>query len=90
MDPLGNLVFTPSIVCLLLALQWGGSTYAWNDGRIVALLVIFGVSFAAWVAIQALNADNATVPPRIFLQRSIAAGVVFSMCAGGVMISMGY
>ena len=27
LDPLGNLFFIPSIVCLLLALQWGGTTY---------------------------------------------------------------
>lgn len=27
LDPLGSLVFLPGIVCLLLALQWGGVTY---------------------------------------------------------------
>jgi MFS family permease len=27
LDPLGNLFLIPSIVCLLLALQWGGTTY---------------------------------------------------------------
>ena len=41
-DPIGALVFVPGIVCLLLALQWGGSTYQWKDGRISALLVLAG------------------------------------------------
>lgn len=27
LDPLGNLFFIPSIICLLLALEWGGTTY---------------------------------------------------------------
>lgn len=27
LDPLGNLFLVPSIVCLLLALQWGGTSY---------------------------------------------------------------
>ncbi len=27
LDPLGTLVFLPGIVCLLLALQWGGAEY---------------------------------------------------------------
>ncbi len=40
LDPLGTLFFLPSTVCLLLALQWGGSTYAWKDGRIIAQTLI--------------------------------------------------
>ena len=38
-DPIGNIIFLPCIVCILLALQWGGTTYPWSDGRIIALLV---------------------------------------------------
>ncbi|KAK3181937.1 hypothetical protein K4F52_006841 [Lecanicillium sp. MT-2017a] len=28
LDPLGTLCLVPSVICLVLALQWGGSTYA--------------------------------------------------------------
>ena len=35
LDPIGNLIFVPAILCLLLALQWGGVTYAWSDVRII-------------------------------------------------------
>ena len=31
-DPAGTAVFIPAIVCLLLALQWGGSKYKWGNG----------------------------------------------------------
>ena len=31
-DPFGTMVFIPAIVCLLLALQWGGSKYPWGNG----------------------------------------------------------
>ena len=31
-DPLGTLFFLPAIICLLLALQWGGQKYAWSSG----------------------------------------------------------
>lgn len=34
LDPLGMFFFASSIVCLLLAFQWGGSAYAWNSNRL--------------------------------------------------------
>ena len=32
-DPVGTVFFVPCIICLLLALQWGGSKYSWSDGK---------------------------------------------------------
>lgn len=32
-DPYGTAFFIPAIICLLLALQWGGSKYSWGSGR---------------------------------------------------------
>ncbi|KAJ9154805.1 Major facilitator superfamily domain, general substrate transporter [Pleurostoma richardsiae] len=90
MDPLGTFIFLPSIVCLLLALQWGGSTYAWSNARIIVLFVVFGISIIAWVYVQHRGGDNATVPPRVFLQRSIMAGFGFSCCVGGTMLASMY
>ena len=90
LDPLGNLCFLPGMVCLLLALQWGGSTYAWNNARIIALLVLFVVLIAAFIAIQIWKKDTATIPSRIITQRSIAAGVSFAFCAGAAMMLMIY
>ncbi|KAJ7746353.1 major facilitator superfamily transporter [Mycena metata] len=81
-DPLGTLMFIPAIISLLLALQWGGSKYPWNSGRIIALFVLFGVLIIAFVAIQIWQQENATVPPRIFKQRSIWASSWFSLCLG--------
>lgn len=34
-DPIGTAFFLPAIVCLLLALQWGGVKYAWSNGRFI-------------------------------------------------------
>lgn len=90
LDPLGFVCFLPAIVCLLLALQWGGSSYAWSNGRIIALLVLFVVLITLFIAIQLLKPDTATVPPRIIKQRSVAAGFWFSICAGGAMIVLVY
>lgn len=90
LDPLGSLVFLPGIVCLLLALQWGGSTYSWNSGRIVALFIITAVLAIAFIAIEIWQQENAMVPPRIFRKRTIFSGVLFALCVGGAMISLIY
>ena len=89
-DPFGLVVFLPMVVCLLLALQWGGSRYPWHDGRIIALLVIFGILVIVFIGIQFWKKDNATVPPRIMKQRSVASGAWFSMCVGSSFFVLVY
>jgi len=74
LDPVGTILFLPGIICLLIALQWGGSKYPWKNGRIIALLVVFAVLIALFVIVQIYNKENATVPPRIISQRSMAFG----------------
>ncbi|KAJ0350789.1 hypothetical protein KNSL1_003701 [Colletotrichum chrysophilum] len=86
LDPLGNLVFLPGVICLILALQWGGEKYTWNSGRIIALLVLAGVLLIIFVSVQIWQRENATVPPRLFTIRNIWLGAVFSFCLGAVLI----
>lgn len=86
LDPFGTFALVPGIVCLLLALQWGGVTYTWNNGRIIALLVIGIALFFTFVAIQIFMPDTATLPPRLFKQRSIVAGVLVTTCVGAHMM----
>jgi MFS family permease len=78
----GTMVFIPCMVCLLLALQWGGSEYPWSDGRIIALLVVFGVLFIIFIIIQFIRQEAATVPPRIAKQRTIATAGFYAFCLG--------
>ena len=81
-DPIGSIIFVPAIVCLLLALQWGGVQYAWSNGRIIALFIIFGLVTCAFIGVQFWAKEDATVPIRIASQRSIAASSLFGLCLG--------
>ncbi|KAL0256657.1 hypothetical protein SLS55_009053 [Diplodia seriata] len=91
LDPLGNFFFVPGMVCLLLALQWGGSTYAWGNARIIALLVLGALLIAAFVAVQAVNRnDTATVAPRIIKQRTVAGAFWFIFCNAAAMMGIVY
>lgn len=90
LDPLGMSLFAPSVVCLLLALQWSGSTYTWDNARIVALFVVFGVLFLGFVAVQVWKPENATIPPRIIKQRSIISTTVYILSVYSTMMMLVY
>ncbi|KAG5996383.1 hypothetical protein E4U43_002862 [Claviceps pusilla] len=89
-DLLGTFLFIPGVVSLLLALQWGGTKYAWKDGPIIALFVVFAVLMAGFVAVQVWLQEEATVPPRLFLNRTVWTCAVFGACLGGAFFVMVY
>jgi len=90
LDPLGMFFFLPGVVCLFIAFQWGGSTYEWNEWRIILLLVIFAACTAAFVAVQILKPDTASVPPKVITQRSVAFGTGFTFFLAGSMLMLVY
>ncbi|RMJ17942.1 hypothetical protein CDV36_002374 [Fusarium kuroshium] len=78
----GLLTLLPGVICLCLALQWGGFTLSWSNGKIIALLIVSFTLLIAFVLIQTWKPAQATVPPHIFIQRSIAGGFWVSCCVG--------
>jgi hypothetical protein len=90
LDPYGTIVFLPGVLCLLLALQWGGTTYPWGSARIIILFILSAILLGTFVCIQFWQGDNATVPIRIIKQRSVASGVYFSITSPGSMMIMIY
>ncbi|KIX10126.1 uncharacterized protein Z518_01207 [Rhinocladiella mackenziei CBS 650.93] len=82
LNVLGLLVLLPGVVCLCLALQWGGTTHAWSEGRIIVLLVLAFVFLIVFALIQVWKPEQATVPPSIVIQRTIASGFWASCCTG--------
>ncbi|KAH0043056.1 MFS general substrate transporter, partial [Aureobasidium melanogenum] len=86
LDPLGFILIAPSVICLLFAIEWGGSKYAWGSGRVIALFVIFGTLLIAFIASQVWRGDKATLPPRILRQRSIISASLASVGIGSVLV----
>ncbi|KAL1599680.1 hypothetical protein SLS60_007483 [Paraconiothyrium brasiliense] len=78
----GSVFLLPGVVCLLLALQWGGQSYAWNNSRMIVLLVLQGVLLLGFVAVQICLPNTATVPPRLFKYRSLVSGLWAAICIG--------
>ncbi|OCK94728.1 putative efflux pump antibiotic resistance protein [Cenococcum geophilum 1.58] len=81
----GMVIIIASLICLILALQWGGAIYPWSDSRVIALLVVFGVLFLAFVTSQILLFDSRTLPSQILRHRSVWAAALFAACSSGSM-----
>lgn len=90
LDPLGVFLFVPSMTCLILALQWGGSTDPWSAPRIIGLLVAFSVLFVLFIAVEVLTPKTAMAPMRVVLNRSIAACMFYMLLISGAMMSVIY
>jgi len=91
LDLIGASILIPAIICLLLALQWGGATYPWNSSRVIGLFVGFGVLILIFIYTQIKLGDRATLPPRILAQRTVAAASVYSiMFAAGFFVLVFY
>lgn len=78
-DLLGAFLLICAIVCLLLALQWGGTVYPWNDSKVYGCFIGFGLFIILFIALQFHLGDRATMPPRIVgRQRTVATCALFS------------
>lgn len=71
MDPIATVLTMGALICILLALQYGGVTHAWNSSLVIGLLVGFGVLSAALVAAELWQGERAMLTPRIMRQRAV-------------------
>lgn len=80
LDLLGSAFFLPSVICGLLALQWGGIKYEWSDTRLIVLLVCCAVLAVLFIVVQWWRGDKATVPPRLIKNRNMWGSAWFAFC----------
>ncbi|KND87895.1 putative HC-toxin efflux carrier TOXA [Tolypocladium ophioglossoides CBS 100239] len=91
LDPLATFFFVPSVTCLLLTLQWGGSTYPWSNWCIILLFVTFALAAIAFGVVQVMMPDSAALPIQIITQRTILAGTfVMFFLSGGMLLTVYY
>ncbi len=83
-DLAGTFTFVSATICLLLTLSWSGTTYAWDNGRIIAPLTIAGILFRSFIGVEYWRKDSAIIPLRLLRRRSIIAAIWFGLCLGGV------
>lgn len=95
LDLVGASLLIPAIICLILALQWGGSTYTWGSSQVIGLFVGFGLLAIIFAASQIYlskqdsqngkveKGGRATLPPSILRQRTIWSAALFAFFFSG-------
>ena len=83
LDPLGFILFAPAVIMLLLALQWGGEKYKWKSATIIGLLCGFAVLTPVFCMWQRHEQDEASIPPKIFMQRTVFSSAIVGWFAFG-------
>ncbi|KAF9573386.1 hypothetical protein EC968_008568 [Mortierella alpina] len=70
-DYLGTFLIIIAVICLLLPITWGGTTYAWNSPVIISLFCVAAVliGLLMWVESKAIEA---IIPPRLFLNKTVS------------------
>ncbi|KUL90136.1 hypothetical protein ZTR_02026 [Talaromyces verruculosus] len=82
LDAVGAALLISAVICLLLALQWGGTTYNWNNSKVFGCLIGFGLMIIAFAVLQLYLGDGGTIPPRILKQRTVWSVCFFEFVLG--------
>ena len=90
LDLIGNFLLIVAAVMLFLALQFNEQYWAWSSARVVGLLAGSGITAIIFVIWQWRQGDKALLPPRIVLQRSVAASCLGAFFIYGTFLVHAY
>ena len=83
MDPVGVALAMGSIICFILALQYGGTMHPWDNSVMIGLLVGFVVILLVLAIWEFYQGEYAMLVPRLISQRSLWAPATFQFFFAG-------
>ena len=83
MDPVGVILVMGAVISYILALHYGGQSYAWNSSQVVGLLVGFVVLSAAFALWEWCQETRAMVPFHLAKDRVYLVSSVFAFFFSG-------
>ncbi|KAF1990337.1 putative gliotoxin efflux pump [Aulographum hederae CBS 113979] len=90
MDPIGFVLIMATIICLILALQWGGVTKAWSSADVIGTLIGFGMILVLFLINEYYQGDRAMVAPKVLRKREVWTGSLFSAFLAGAFFIVLY
>ncbi|KAL5340613.1 major facilitator superfamily domain-containing protein [Aspergillus crustosus] len=79
LDLPGFCLLLVSLICLTLTLQWGGQTKGWDDGSVIATLVLWIVLSIAFVVTEWFQGPRAMTPFHILKLRTTWSNALFCL-----------
>ncbi|KAM7219425.1 Major facilitator superfamily domain containing protein [Rhypophila decipiens] len=90
LDLVGCALFVPACFLILVALQWGGTKYAWNSGTIIGLFVGGGLLTIIFVAWEWWVGEMALIPGVVMGRRQVLLACIFAFLQLGSLAVMSY
>jgi len=89
-DLIGFTLFAPASIMLLIALEWGGTEYAWNSSTIIGLLCGSVATFCVFVFWERHQSDEAMIPIGMMSQRVIYSSCLSAGLQGASLLVLSY
>lgn len=91
LDFLGSALVLGASIALVLALQYGGVSHAWNSSLVIGLLVGFVAIVIALIAAEIWQGERAMLTPRLVRQRTVwVNGVWGFLITGAYFVTLYY
>ncbi|KXS21699.1 MFS general substrate transporter [Gonapodya prolifera JEL478] len=89
-DYIGLVLLTGACTALMLALSWGGTTYAWASGEVIGCFVVAFAVLAAFSWWEAKHATEPIVPLQLFMSWNYVVAVVCLFFVGWAVYGLSY
>ncbi|KAE8450293.1 hypothetical protein EG329_006721 [Mollisiaceae sp. DMI_Dod_QoI] len=86
----GFALFTPTCIMLLLALEWGGVTYAWNSATIIGLFCGAGGCLIVFLLWERRQGDTAMLPIHLLRNRVVVSAALTTTFSQGSLLLITY
>jgi len=86
-DFVGTYFLIVTLVCLILALNWGGSSYYWSSPFILGLFATFLIMLFCFIIIEYKIAREPIIPFPLFRKKNILLCIVISFLSGSIFIT---
>ncbi|KAF2747107.1 MFS transporter [Sporormia fimetaria CBS 119925] len=90
LDLPGATILIGAIVCLLLALQWGGIVYRWSHPKVLGCLIGFILLLGIFLFLQIRDQEVCTIPLGIFRNRTVSISTTFMLFIQASMVTITY
>ncbi|KAK3383723.1 major facilitator superfamily domain-containing protein [Lasiosphaeria ovina] len=90
LDIVGNVLLLGAALMLFLALEYTTQGIAWSSAMIIGLLVGFGIVAIMFVGWQWRKGDEALLPSRIVMQRTVSASCGMAFMTYGAIINLNF